>query len=338
MNRLLHTISLGAMVALAGCSRHGSVHSTAALPTLSVEAASVTRKSDTRFEDVTGTVRPRQQATIAAKVMGTITAVHAALGDEVRAGDVLVEISAAEMDARLAQAEAALAQVTRDHLRESSLLGRGASTADLVNSLLDRKRQAEAAVAEAKAMQGYARVAAPFDGVISGKLVDAGDLASPGDALLNLETGDSLRVDVGLPQSLANLTTGTKLEVYWNDGVVSGELAEISPAADPRSRTVLVRIDVPPGTGLRSGQFVRVRVPAGQSEQLLVPAGAVTTFGQMERVFLVENGRAVLRIVRTAGPGRDGKLRVLSGLEAGDIVVAPVPPGIQDGQPVEVRS
>jgi RND family efflux transporter MFP subunit len=273
---------------------------------------------------------------LSAKVMGTVTRVHARLGQSVKAGDLLVEISAAEIEAQVARAEAALAQVTRDLERESSLLARGASARETVRALEDGRRQAQAALDEARAMLGYLRLTAPFDGMVARRSVEAGDLAAPGAPLLTLESTGALRVEAAVPESLATFRPGAALEIRWPGGTATGKVAEIASAAERDSRTVLVKLDLPADVALRSGQFVRVAVPAGESTVLLAPAGAVTAFGQVERVFVIEDGRARLRLVRTGGRHED-EVELLSGVRAGDVVAAGVPAGLRDGQRVEVR-
>jgi RND family efflux transporter MFP subunit len=336
MKHLPSALLLAAALVLAGCSKSDRAPAREALPIVPVRTVVVEARTTPLFEAVTGSVRPRQEAQISPRIVGVITADHAPLGRRVRAGDLLLELSAAEIDARYAQAEAALSQATRDHERESGLLARGASTGDTVKSLADRRRQAEAALDEARAMREYTRVLAPFDGTIAGDGADVGGLATPGTPLLYLQNEDTLRVEAGIPSLLPRIAPGTELLVRAGNRTTHARLAELSPAADPRSRTVLAKLDLPEHSGFRLGEFVRVEVPAGEDTRLLVPARAVTAVGQIERVFVVENGRAVLRIVRTTQEPGSEVLEVLSGLRSGETVVVPVPVGLKDGQPVEV--
>jgi RND family efflux transporter MFP subunit len=142
---------------------------------------------------------------------------------------------------------------------------------------------------------------------------------------------------VNVPESLATLAPGAELEVVAGGITLSGKLAEISPAADPASRTRLAKVDLPAGAAVRSGQFVRVLWPAGPTTALLVPVSALTRFGQMEQVFVVTTGnRAELRLVRTGGREGD-RLIILAGLEAGETVVLDPPATLREGQPVEAR-
>jgi RND family efflux transporter MFP subunit len=188
-------------------------------------------------------------------------------------------------------------------------------------------------------MLAYTTLRAPFDGVVARRPANAGDLAVPGLPLLEIEGIGAFQVEVGLPDSLAEkLAVGTPLAVTVPVANVTftGVLAELSSAADPAAHTISAKITVPPGTGVRSGQFARVQVPGVPVATLLVPASAVTTIGQIERIFVVRaDHRAELRLVKT-GASRDNRIEILSGLDDGESVVAVAPPELREGQPLEV--
>ena len=332
-----------ALVLFAGCSRHEATAPGAALPPVGVRTAQVRLESVPVLTEITGTVRPVRRATLAARLMGAIDELPVALGQQVRAGDLLVKISAGEISARVLQAQSQLSQVRRDLERERDLLAKSASTPDMVRSLEDRFSMTEAMVREAEVMLSYAAVRAPFDGVVARKLASAGDLAAPGMPLLEVEGTGDFQVEAGIPDSLAGgLRTGVALAVAVPAAGASfeGRLVELSPAADPYAHTVAAKISVPaPALAdgrIRSGQYARVQVPGAPVRSLLAPAGAVSLLGQMERVFVVADHRAVLRLVRT-GATRGDRVEVLSGLAEGDQLVVNPPAGLQEGQALEVR-
>jgi RND family efflux transporter MFP subunit len=286
--------------------------------------------------EVAGTLQAAQRAAIAAKVTGVITRMPVALGSTVKAGDLLVLISAEEIGARLSQAEAQLAQAKRNLDRDQNLLAKNAATPDAVKSSNEQYAIAQAGYREAKTMMGYAAVTAPFDGVITRKNVNSGDLATPGTVLLQVENNRSLQVNTAVPESLVlSLHTGDVLTVNIPaaDTVVQGTITEIAPAADPNSRTAPVVIDLPANPNLRSGQFARVLLPGKGSQSLQIPTSAVVPSGQMDRVFVVEGDRARLRLVRT-GPSLDGTTEILSGLSAGETVIIANNRLLTDGQTV----
>jgi len=329
-----------AVILLAGCSQHPADSAAAsALPPVKVRLAVATAADRPALTEVTGTIRPVQRAQLAAKVMGAITELPVALGQRVAAGDLLVKISAGEITARVAQAQAQFNVARRDLERERDLLGKGASTADMVRGLEDRFAMTQAMVREAEVMLGYAEIRAPFAGVVARKFAQAGDLASPGYPLLELEGTDGFQVEVSLPDSLAaglNLGAVFAVEVPAAGLGFNAPLAELSSAADAHARSVLAKLTVPAGTAVRSGQFVRVQVPGAPVRSLQVPVGALAVLGQMERVFVAgEGNRALLRLVKS-GATLGGHVEILSGLDAGERVIVNPPAGLRDGQTLEI--
>ena len=304
---------------------------------LAVRVAIAEARPLTLTQPVAGTLRPAEYAVVSARVMGTVTGADFTLGQNVATGDVLLTLAAAELDARLLQTQAALDQAVRDFERDSVLLAKNVVTAESVRALSDRRRGAEAAVQEAKALLDYSRVTAPFAGVITRKLVQSGDLATPGRPLFAIEAVTGLRAEVEVPASLPALAVGASVSVQLPGATATGTLAEFSPAADPMSRTRLAKITLPAGTAAaRSGDFVRVLWPSGKAAAITVPAEAVSSLGQLERVFVVSSGQARLRLVKTAGL-HEGRVVISAGLDAGETVVLDAPASLRDGQPVNIQ-
>jgi RND family efflux transporter MFP subunit len=332
---------LPALALFAGCAKSAAPDAAAGanLPPAKVHTATVSAEKVAALTEVTGTVRPVQRAQLAAKLMGAIEEMPVTLGQPVRAGDLLVKISAGEITARLAQAQAQLNVARRDLDRERDLLPKGASTADMVRGLEDRLTMTQAMVREAEIMLGYAEIRAPFAGVVSRKFVNAGDLASPGFPLVEVEGTTDFQVEAAVPDSLAaGLVRGTPLTIELPAAKLTftGTLAELSSAADSQSRSVLAKIAVPAGTAVRSGEFARVRVPGADVPTLLIPATALSPLGQMERVFVVGTGsQTVLRLVKSGTPQGD-RVEILSGLDAGERVVVNPPAGLREGQLLEI--
>jgi len=281
-----------------------------------------------------------RRATLAAKLMGTIEEMPVALGQSVRAGDLLVKVAAGETSARLEQSQAQLDQAKFDLARERELLSKNASTADLVHSLETRVTLSEAMVREAETVLGYSIIRAPFDGVVARKCADTGDLASPGMALLEVDGVDRFQVESDIPDSLAGaLKLGALADVAVPSSgeTFTARLSELSPAADSNAHTVTAKFAVPPGAAMRSGQFARVHVPGMPVRMLLAKASAVSRDGQMERVFIIgEDHRAVLRLVRTGAMIGD-RTEILSGVDDGESVVLAPPMGLREGQPLELQ-
>ena len=325
-----------ALLAAAGCSREAASRAVAsASAPVPVRTARVIGSTAPIVTTVSGTIRPVQRAVIAARITGSIVELPVTLGQHVAAGDLLVRLSAAELEARVAQAETQLAQARRELARETTLLASGAAADDSVKNLTERVTMAEAALREAQTNLSYTVLRAPFDGVVAKRPAYGGDLATPGTPLLGLEGETPFEIEVPVPETLARaLHPGTSLAVSCDDGSFAAPVSEISSAADPVDRNVLVKLGVPGSAVVRSGEFARVDVPGSSALMLLAPASAITTFGQMERAFVVTpEGRASLRLV-TTGARRGDQVEILAGLDAGEQVIVDPISGMRDGQAV----
>ena len=331
--KLLPVILLAGLAA--GCSRHEAAAPAATSPVATVSSATIQAVAQPQTRIVAGIVRPYARATVAARVMGTVATANLAVGQAVKAGETLVQIKAGEISAQLEQARAALAQAERDHARETSLAEKGAAAAESVRFTADQLRLARARLREAEAMVDYMHVTAPFDGVITEDWINAGDLAAPGQPLFTIEGTSDLRAEVPVPESLSSIAPGTAIAVQIDGQTYSGSLAELSPAADATSRTRLAKISLPDSAGIRSGQFVRALWPLANETILIAPKSAVQSFGQMERVFVIVQNRAQLRIVRT-GADLGDNVQILAGLDAGEAVVLNPPANLRDGQPLQL--
>ena len=327
-----------ALVIFSGCSRE-SAPALAELPVAKVQTLAVHVREVPVMTELSGSVRPVQHAMIAAKLMGVIEALPIALGQAVKEGDVLVRISAAEIEARVSQAKVGVAQAKREAARERELLGKGAATADLVKNLEERVEATQALLREAEAMRDYTTVRAPFAGVVARKFVLAGDLASPGQALLEIEGDKDFEVELGLPESLRGIQpVGALLRVTVpKSGQQFGAVVrEISSAADAQVRTITLKLSVPAEAKVYSGEYVRVSAVSSTARVVLVPVSSISLLGQMERVFIVHEGRARLKLVRT-GEVHGDYTEVSSGLSDGDLIVVAPSLNLRDGQLVEVQ-
>ena len=279
------------------------------------------------------------RAVVEAKASGRIEALLVVPGQTVKAGELLVQIDAREIQARLDQALALRQQAASELKRHTTLLQDKTITQAEFDNAQAKYRVAEGAVTELETMLDYTKVAAPFAGVITRKLADVGDLAAPGKPLLGIEDSRALRLEADVPEALiGNVKLGDKLAVRIAAVAteIEGTVAELSPAADPNSRTSLVKLDLAGATGLRSGQFGRVAVPVGEASAIRVPAAAVVQRGQMEMVFVVVSNHAQLRLVKT-GRRVGEEMELVSGLDTGEQVVIEGLAGLTDGQPVSIQ-
>ncbi|NNK15012.1 MAG: efflux RND transporter periplasmic adaptor subunit [Desulfofustis sp.] len=329
------------LLMLTSCESEQNAHRQTAgeLEPLEVEVLTAEEIIPPRQVEIMASVEAAQSASIAAKISGNITELPVNLGSKVSSGDILVIISANEIKAKLSQAQAQLEQSKRNLTRERNLLKKNAATSESVKTLEEQNRIAQATFNEVQTMLDYATIRAPFDGVITSKPANIGDLATPGRTLLTLENESSLQVITDVPEALVlDLAIGDILPVKIDAAnlEISGTVTEIAPRADPTSRTAPVKLQIPNAPDIRSGQFARVSLPGSRGTAIMVPKSAVQSFGQLERIYVEQDGRVRLQLVKTGKIVND-LIEILSGVSAGDRVVVSDTRELVDGRRVFVN-
>jgi RND family efflux transporter MFP subunit len=274
--------------------------------------------------DVTGTVGSEATITLSAKVPAHVKKVFASAGMPVKVGQELVLLDDRDMNEQLAAAEAQLRMAEAEYKRARGLFESKAATEQQLLAAETGRDAARSMVERAKVMMTYARIVSPIDGVVTDRRVEEGDLASPGQVLLALYDPLRMRLEAPVPMRLVEkLALDQKVTVVLDRPAreFSGSVTEIVSEVDPLSRTrkVKVRIDDDSGSIL-PGTFGRLWIDEGRREAILLPASAVMRVGQMEMAQVVENGRVLRRLVKT-GPGRNGRVEIVSGLDAGEVVL-----------------
>ncbi len=328
------------LVILTGCGADPQVNALKPRSAIAVTTSIASLVERGAFERLPGTVRAERHVTLQARVPGVISHIAATPGAVVAAGAVLVEMKALEIEAQRDQAKAVAVQAAADFERAQILFKKQVLTRAEFDATQARAAGSAAAAAAAEIMVGYTQMTAPFAGVVVRKYVEIGDLLAPGRPVIDLEDPSSLRLEVEVPESLAGtVTMGTTLRVQIDAAGLDIEapVVEVSPAADPVSRSVLVKLTLPSATpGLRSGQFGRASIATAGGQMLAVPTTALIQRGQLDAIYVVQDGIARLRLVRLGGS--QGEFTTLrAGVVAGETVVTSEVDLVIDGQPVTVR-
>lgn len=302
----------------------------------------VTHVADATLEAVS-------RATVAARVPGRIVGMEVDAGDEVRAGEVLARIDSDEARqalaaalARVAEADAALRNAEAAHVRARDLFARrfvSQAALDQATLTLDAARaRGQAARAErdrAATALDYGVIVAPRDGIVATRHAEAGEMAQPGMPLLTLFDPRALRavVDVPLARLGADASDSLEASVELPDSgrSIAATRVTVLPAADARTHTVRVRVDLPPGlTGVLPGQYARVHFTTGRHAAIRVPVEAIVRRSELTAVYVVDARLAFsLRQIRVGAVQADGSVEVLAGLTGGeDIALDPVAAGI----------
>ena len=183
-------------------------------------------------------------------------------------------------------------------------------------------KQAEKGALAAGIVQEYTEIRSDAEGQVAERLVEPGDMAFPGKPLLVLQTRGLLRLEALVPEGFIDrIKMGEILKVVVKavKKSLSGPVTEIVPAADPATRSFLVKVDLPETEGLYPGMFGRLLVPVGEISVVWIPVNAIERVGQLEMV-RVKSGEAWTRIYVTAGRAFDSRVEVLSGLDGGELV------------------
>jgi len=233
-----------------------------------------------------------------------------------------------EAQARQRAAEAE-AQRAGDMLR-STTARKGESKA--------RIEQANAEVANSRVALSFTKITAPVNGIVRRKTVEVGDLVSPDATLFELENNEQYRLEASVDEAQFGRVHVGDQGVAVLDGLgaeLPGAIGEIVPAADPASRTFVVKLDLPKDERLRSGMFGRLRLSFGQKEILTVPKSAIIERGQLVGVYaLTGDNVARLRLIKT-GKSYGDRIEVLSGLNAGESIVVENVAEVTDGRRIE---
>lgn len=241
-------------------------------------------------------------------------------------------ISAHEYDGVEARRRSTAAAVDQARARIRSLGAREAQ-------MLHRIAQARAEVRQAEVTLRDTRITAPATGVVVERRAEPGDLAMPGQPLLVLDDPRTYRLEAEVGESVVDRVRMGRTVPVFVDALgrsLPGRVAEIIPAADPASRTVTVKLDLPATPGLRSGLYGRAQFPTGERQALLVPLAAVATRGQLTGVYVVDaHDTARLRLV-TLGERQVDRVEALSGLAAGERIVVAGVERVTDGAPLVV--
>lgn len=327
-----------------------------AAPAIEVAVARATLRDVAIGFEFDGVVEPVKRSTVAAQTGGRIAQLAVKAGDAVRAGQLLATIDDRETrtgldrsSAQAAQAQAELRNAQAQFQRTRELQSKGfVSMAALdtaqaaLQSAQGARDQATAAQRQSRIEQDFTRVTAPYDGWVLETLVQSGDLAMPGKALLTLYAPLPLRAVVQVPASRAAAARAApKVEVRTGDDGpaqwVSPTSLTMLPAADPVAQTLEWRLELPAAAArsLAPGQQVRVRFSGGLQQRLVVPAAAVLRRGELTAVYVATPSGFVLKAVRLGADHGAAGVEVLAGLGASDrVALEPVKAGLAGARPV----
>jgi RND family efflux transporter MFP subunit len=311
-----------------------------------------------------GQVEALQTANISTRVMGYITKVYVKVGDAVNQGQLLFTVNSTDIQAKRAQTEAAIAQAEaaysnaqKDYDRYTALYKQQSASAKELDNITLQYNSAKAAVEAAKQMRNevnaqlqYTSVTAPFAGLVTQKLMDAGNMATPGMPVLAIEQQGSLQVSASIPETQV---TGIKqggealVNIKSINKTVKGSITQISPSSQFTGGQYIIKISLPGGgdKGLYAGMYVNVSIPSATPAapaqaapgNILVPVSCLVYNGELAGLYTVgQNKQAMLRWLRLGKTVGD-KVEVLSGLDKDEPFIVTASGRLYNGAAIQVK-
>lgn len=288
----------------------------------------------------TATLEAEDEATVNAKQGGVIEQVLVEEGQRVRAGQVLAKLETERQALEVSRAKAALDKLDQDHKRNESVYQRNLVSREAYERTKFELEGARAAYDLARLALQESEIRAPFDGVVSLRHIKVGNQIQAGSPAFRVTRMDRLQAQIYVPErDIHKLAAGQKSTLSvdaWPDRTFRGEILRVNPVVDAQTGTVKVTVamsaDQPE---LKPGMFGRVEILYDRRAQaLLVPKDAVLTEDAAQSVFVVADGRARRRAIRTGYSDAD-HFEVIEGLTSGEQVVVTGQTNLKDDAKVE---
>ena len=325
----------GSDVALApgpgAAARAGAARGTGRPPSVEVARVELTRLADEA--QAVGSLRSRQSVVLRPEVSGRVVQLNFRDGERVRKGQLLVQFDDQLQLAQLKQSQAELSIARANHRRNQELLAQNFISQRTVDESAANLDVALAKLALAQATAARLKIVAPFDGMTGIRTVNPGDYLKDGSDIVNIEDIDAVFVDFRLPERYqTQVKKGQKASIDLD--ALPGQKFEalihaIDPLIDANGRSVSVRACIDNRRlQLRPGMFARVTVQFGErANALVVPEEAIVPQGTRQFVIKLDEGadpgtQVSRRVEVRVGVRRPGRVEILEGLKAGDVVVA----------------
>jgi membrane fusion protein, multidrug efflux system len=339
---MLTALLLGLVCALGGCSgdKSNAMNNAAAFgggPDAAIGVVTdAARQEEFAYEvEALGTAHANEAVEITAKGSNLVTAIRFREGQQVRRGNILVELDSVQAGADLAAARAALSETRSQYKRSQELY----ATQALSQSQLDQleatllANQARVTASESKLSDTVIR--APFDGRTGLRRVSVGSLISPGTLITTLDDTKIIKLDFAVPETFISIIKEglplTARSIAFPNHDFKGTIVSIDSRLDPTTRAITVRAELPNPDGmLKPGMFLNVRLQEERGQVLMIPEQALVPEEGRQFVFLVSDEHARKREV-SIGRRKPGKVEIISGLVAGDQIVVEGTQKVRDG-------
>jgi len=326
-------------------------------PTVSVNVSTPSSENGT-FITASGKIEAVQNANISTRMMGFVNKIHVNMGQKVSKGQLLISINSADITAQKAQVNASITEATaayknaeKDYNRFKSLFETNSASQKEMDDITANFQMAKARLEAANQMKNqvnaqlsYSNITAPFSGVITGKFINKGDMATPGTPLLSIENPTNFQVIAMVPESeITSIKTGTTVQVIVKstNQKLTGKVTEVSTSTKNTGGQYLVKVVLDKSeVNLLSGMFTSIQFPTENTttaSKILVPTNALIHKGELTGVYVVgQNNTALLRWLRLGRQFGD-KTEILSGLSVDEQFVVSSKSKLTNGAKLQIQ-
>ncbi|WP_299800200.1 efflux RND transporter periplasmic adaptor subunit [uncultured Maribacter sp.] len=336
-NKYIITAILGATILFASCGSDDKKAVVDNSPAVVVQTKNVSEDSSNPFLTVSGKIEAAKSANISTRMMGYVDKIYVGVGDKVTKGQLLISVNNADVSAQLAQvnagiteAEAAYTNAEKDFNRFTALFQENSASQKELDDITANYNMAKARVESAKQMKngvnaqmGYANIRAPFNGVVTNKFINTGDMANPGMSLMEVESPGTYQVLAMVPESeilAVKNDTEVSVQIKALNKSIKGKVTEVSTSSKNTGGQYLVKVILDKtDVQILSGMYATVQFPIARkttSSAVMIPVEAIVKKGQLSGIYTVsQSNTALLRWLRLGRTFGD-QVEVLSGLSA----------------------
>ncbi|AUC81424.1 efflux RND transporter periplasmic adaptor subunit [Lacinutrix sp. Bg11-31] len=358
MKKIYTILTFSVVLLVASCGSENKKAVIDNTPAISVKTSQVAVNSNSPFLSVSGKIQATNRADLSTRMMGYVNKVHVNVGDKVRKGQLLVSINNSDLQAKRAQvnagiteANAALSNAQKDYNRFKNLFADNSASQKEMDDMTANYEMAKARVEGANQMKNeinaqftYSNITAPFNGTVTSKNVEAGNMANPGASLISIETPDNFEVMAMVPETeISEIKKGATVDVLVKsiNQTIKGKVTEVSTSAKNTGGQYLVKIDLDKtDANILSGMFTTVQFPIARkakSEMVLIPTEAIITNGQLSGIYTVSQSNTALlrwlRLGRTFG----NQVEVLSGLNTDEAYIVSADGKLYNGVKITIK-
>lgn len=360
MKKIITIITLSSLI-LTSCGSDKKENA-ASLPVITVQVAGNVENFNNPYVTASGKIESENSANLSTRMMGYVTNVHVKVGQNISAGQLLVSINNTDLQAKKAQVDASITQVTaafknakKDYDRFVNLFAQQSASQKELDDITSRYEMAKAGLEAANQMRNevmaqfsYSNITAPFSGTVTNTFVKEGDMANPGMPLVSIEGSSKLQVTAMVSESdITSVKNGmpVTINVKSLNKEVTGKVSEVSLSAKNTGGQYLVKVTLDKmDKEILSGMFVNVQFPSEKkgtstvkSDLVLVPVSALVKEGQLTGVYTIGSGNVALlrwlRIGKTVG----NQVEVLSGLSADEQYIVGADGKLFNGATVQIN-